>query len=70
MELHIHKAAAGLDHAHNKEQHQKGIGYRLQCPVDIYNGSPDAAALKILRGLREYLPYLRQLFIPCVQCID
>ena len=57
-DLYIHKAAARLYHADNKEQHQKGIGYRLQRPVDVNDDFPYRTALKGFWGLGDELPYL------------
>ena len=62
--LYLRKAGAGLDDAHNEEQHQQGAADGLERAVDALNDRPDSAALELLRGGTEELPDLRQLPIP------
>ena len=62
--LHICKTAAGLYHSHNEKQDEQGKSYRLYRTVDIYNHSPNAAALEVLRRGRDELPYFSEFLIP------
>ena len=64
MEIDLCKTAAGLYHSHNEKQDEQGKSYRLYRTVDIYNHSPNAAALEVLRRGRDELPYFSEFFIP------
>ena len=65
----LHKAAAGLDHAHHKEQHQQGVADGLERAVNVRYHGPDRAALEVLGGLGDKLPDLTQLAVPDLQRI-
>ena len=56
--LDLCEVAAGTHHAHDKEQHEQGKPYRLQCTVDVNNDFPYRTAFEILWGLGNELPYL------------
>ena len=62
--FYIRKAGAGLDDAHDEEQHQQSAADGLERAVDTLDDRPDSAALEFLRGGTEELPDLRQLPIP------
>ena len=61
--------AAGFHHADNKEKHKQRKSDSLYCAVNIYDYIPNCAALELLWGLGNELPYFRQLFVPSPQSI-
>ena len=52
------KISAGTHHTHNKEQHEQGKSDSLHRTVNIHDDIPYRAALKVLWGLGNELPYL------------
>ena len=51
------KISTGSHYTHNKEQHEQGKSDSLHCTVNIHDGIPYRAALKVLWGLGNELPY-------------
>ena len=51
--LQFSNASAGFHDTNQKEQHQKGEAYGLQCAVDIQNNGPQSAAFEIYGTLGQ-----------------
>lgn len=66
--LNLGKAAAGLDYAHHKKQHQQSIANGLQRPVDADDHVPDPAAFEVLWGCADQGPDLCEFVVPGLQC--
>ena len=67
--IYFREAAAGLDHANDKEQHQQGVADGLEPAVDVHHHIPDRAALEVLGGVRDKLPDLAQFAVPDIQSV-
>lgn len=65
--LDLSKAAAGLDYAHHKKQHQQSIANGLERAVDADDHVPDPAAFEFLRGGADQGPDLREFVVPGLQ---
>ena len=65
--LNLGKAAAGLDYAHHKKQHQQSIANGLQRPVDADDHVPDPAAFEVLWGCADQGPDLCEFVVPGLQ---
>ena len=69
MKIYLCKAAAGFHYTDHEKQNKQGKPDCLYRTVDIQDGFPDTSALKLLWGLGDKLPNLRQFFIPCLKGI-
>ena len=65
--LHVGKAAAGLDHAHDKEKHQQCVGDGLEPAMDAEDHRPHSAAFESLWAGGELRPHLSLFSIPGLQ---
>ncbi len=65
--IYVREAAAGLDDAHHKEQHQQGAANGLGRPVDAHNHVPDGAALEVFRSRADERPDPREFAVPRLQ---